>query len=137
MIGEPKTRTSIRTIPLPSFLLSELTIQKINIRNNNAYVLTGRASPIEPSNYYMKYKRWLKKLDIKSYSFHALRHTFATSCIEKGFDAKSLSEILGHSAVKITLNRYVHPSMELKRQHMEKLTPAQFQSESVSNAIGI
>lgn len=137
MIGEPKTRTSIRTIPLPSFLLSELTIQKINIRNNNAYVLTGRASPIEPSNYYMKYKRWLKKLDIKSYSFHALRHTFATSCIEKGFDAKSLSEILGHSDVKITLNRYVHPSMELKRQHMEKLTPAQFQSESVSNAVGI
>ncbi|MDO4523610.1 MAG: tyrosine-type recombinase/integrase [Eubacteriales bacterium] len=70
-----------------------------------------------------KYKRWLHRLNLLSYSFHALRHTFATRCIEKGFDPKSLSEILGHSDVKITLNRYVHPSIDLKRSHMERLTP--------------
>lgn len=55
-------------------------------------------------------------------NFHALRHTFATRCIELGFDVKSLSEILGHATVNITLNRYVHPSMELKQQNMQKLS---------------
>ena len=49
-------------------------------------------------------------------------HTFATRCVEAGFDIKSLSEILGHSNVNITMNRYVHPSMELKRDHMQKLS---------------
>lgn len=53
---------------------------------------------------------------------NALRHTFATRCIELGFDVKSLSEILGHATVNITLNRYVHPSMELKQQNMQKLS---------------
>ena len=49
-------------------------------------------------------------------------HTFATRCIELGFDVKSLSEILGHATVNITLNRYVHPAMELKQQNMQKLS---------------
>ena len=55
-------------------------------------------------------------------NFHALRHTFATRCIELGFDAKSLSEILGHSSVKITMDRYVHPTMDLKQKNMDKLS---------------
>ena len=54
--------------------------------------------------------------------FHTLRHTFATRCIEVGFDVKSLSEILGHANVSITLNRNVHPSMELKQKNMDKLS---------------
>ena len=54
-------------------------------------------------------------------NFHSLRHTFATRCIEKGMDVKSLSEILGHSNVTVTLNRYVHSSMELNRSQLEKL----------------
>ena len=58
---------------------------------------------------------------IKSISAHTFRHTFATRCVELGFDVKTLSEILGHSSVKITLDRYVHSSMELKRKNMEKL----------------
>ena len=56
------------------------------------------------------------------FSAHTFRHTFATRCIEFGFDIKSLSEILGHATVNITLNRYVHPSMELKQQNMQKLS---------------
>ena len=56
------------------------------------------------------------------YKRQALRHTFATCCVEVGFDVKSLSEILGHANVNITMNRYVHPSMELKHQNMQKLS---------------
>lgn len=60
--------------------------------------------------------------DIRNSHFYTLRHTFATRCIEVGFDVKSLSEILGHANVSITLNRYVHPSMELKQKNMDKLS---------------
>ena len=55
-------------------------------------------------------------------NYHTLRHTFATRCVELGFDVKTLSEILGHANVSITMNRYVHPSMELKREHMQRLS---------------
>ena len=51
-----------------------------------------------------------------------LRHTFATRCIEIGFDLKSLSEILGHANTNITLNCYMHPSMDLKRKNMDKFS---------------
>ena len=58
--------------------------------------------------------------------FHTLRHSFATRCIEVDFEIKSLSEILGHSSPKITLERYVHSSMELKRSNMNKLAAIGF-----------
>ena len=69
-----------------------------------------------------RFKRTLSASNIDEVNFHVLRHTFATRCIELGFDIKSLSEILGHANVNITLNRYVHPSMELKKQNMDKLS---------------
>lgn len=60
--------------------------------------------------------------DIRNSHFYTLLHTFATRCIEVGFDVKSLSKILGHANVSITLNRNVHPSMELKQKNMDKLS---------------
>ena len=68
------------------------------------------------------FKAVAEECGIQNVSFHALRHTFATRCIELGFDIKSLSEILGHASVNITLNRYVHPSMELKQKNMDMLS---------------
>ncbi len=53
--------------------------------------------------------------------FHTLRHTFATRAVEVGFEIKTLSEILGHSSTTVTLDRYVHSSLELKRANMRKL----------------
>ena len=68
------------------------------------------------------FQKLLKAAGLEKINFHALRHTFATRCVEEGFDTKSLSEILGHSNVNITLNRYVHPTMETKRNNMQKLS---------------
>ena len=76
---------------------------------------------IEPRNYQYMFKKCLKECDIKEYNFHALRHTFATNCIEIGMDVKSLSEILGHASVDITLNKYVHSSLKMKKTYLEKL----------------
>lgn len=120
-IDEPKTKTSIREIPLPEILRKKLLEQKLQTVCENAYVLTGNDNFLEPRTYYEKYQKFLKECGISPHSFHCLRHTFATVCIEKGFDPKTLSEILGHSDVKVTLGRYVHPSIQRKRDCMDLL----------------
>jgi len=121
IIDAPKTLKSIRSIPIPSCIMTILRTMRSRVYDSNAFILTGTNKYIEPRAYYKKYKKLLEDCNANDYTFHALRHTFATRCIESGFDAKSLSEILGHADIRITLERYVHPSMELKRNHMEKL----------------
>ncbi|MDD6034582.1 MAG: tyrosine-type recombinase/integrase [Lachnospiraceae bacterium] len=120
IIGEPKTESSVRTIPLPAFLAKHLEKHRCS---GDCYILTGTTHPTEPHQYYVRYRKYLIKNAIGSYSFHTLRHTFATRCVEMGFDTKSLSEILGHSGITTTLSVYVHPSMQQKRAQMERLTP--------------
>ena len=91
-------------------------------QNGEKYVLTGRKDKFaEPRNMQYYFKNVLKACGIKDYPFHALRHTFATRCVEQGVEIKSLSEILGHSSIKITLDRYVHSSLKLKRRELEKI----------------
>lgn len=120
IVTTPKSRCSIRTIPIPDDIASVI----IDFRQSkNGYFLTGQENKyIEPRTMQNHFKRLLKKCAIDSSNFHALRHTFATRCVELGFDVKTLSEILGHASVNITMNRYVHPSMELKRENMQRLT---------------
>ena len=118
LLAEPKTENATRVIPLPGFITE--FIKKFR-QCPDIYVITGTTFWMEPRTCLDKYKQILKKAGIDDYNFHALRHTFATRCIETGFDVKSLSEILGHANVNITLQRYVHPSIESKRRQMDKL----------------
>lgn len=118
LITPPKTDSSNREIPLPEFFLLYL---KENQQEGNKYLLTGTIHPSEPRCCLYEYKRILKKAGLEQFTFHTLRHTFATRCVENGFDIKSLSEILGHSSVNTTLQRYVHPSLEQKKAQMDKL----------------
>lgn len=121
-IGTPKTRTSKRTIPLPSFLFEYIDFFKQD-RDPDDYVLsTEEKSVIEPRVMQYRFKKYMQDLGIEGATFHTLRHSFATRCVEiYNFEIKTLSEILGHSTVEMTLNRYVHSSMELKRTNMERL----------------
>lgn len=81
----------------------------------DTFLVSGNEKFIETRTYFNRYKKILSYIDLDDYNFHALiRHTFATRCIENGCDPKTLSEILGHSSVKITLERYVHPNYENK-----------------------
>ena len=118
-ITAPKSSCSIRKIPLSDEII---TIME-QFEKQSGFVLTGNdTSYIEPRSMHNHFKRVCKSAGIDPVNFHVLRHTFATRCVELGFDVKSLSEILGHANVSITLNRYVHPSMALKRANMEKLS---------------
>ena len=115
----PKSDCSVRDIPIPSEIL-ELLI--LNREEGQKFLLTGMEEKyIEPRTLENRFKKIITNCGIQTIKFHGLRHTFATRCIELGFDIKSLSEILGHSSVNITLNRYVHPSMDLKQKNMNKL----------------
>lgn len=118
VIDRPKTDCSVRDIPLPDFLMPVLLPFK---SRNKCFVVTGTEYFIEPRNYYRKYKKLMEGCGLEKYNYHALRHTFATRCVENGFDLKSLSEILGHADVSTTLQRYIHPSMKLKQSQMNKL----------------
>ena len=117
-ITDPKSTASIREIPLPDFISEIFLSMKLH---SNDFILSGTLIPIEPRTMENRYNRIMKILGIAGTTFHTLRHTFATRSIEVGFDIKSLSEILGHSSVNITLNRYVHSSFELKVENMKKL----------------
>lgn len=120
IVTEPKSCAAIRIIPLPDFVIETI---KSFCGSANTYVLSGECkSVIEPRTMQNRFKSYLNKAQIDDANFHCLRHTFATRCIEAGFDVKTLSEILGHSSVKITLDRYVHSSMQLKRRNMDKLS---------------
>ena len=121
IIDKPKTSKSIRNIPISNKLYN-LLIQLKEKYKDDDFFLTGKNNKfIEPRNYRYTFKNILKRNKIKKYKFHILRHTFATNCIEIGMDIKSLSEILGHASVEITLNKYVHSSYKTKKKYLEKL----------------
>lgn len=119
LIGSAKSESSDRIIPLTSYVFS--LCKKMCCTDKEAYILTGTKDYMEPRALQYHLGIITKKCCLEGVHFHTLRHTFATRCVEVGFEIKSLSEILGHSSSKITLDRYVHPSLELKRMNMEKL----------------
>lgn len=121
VITEPKSESSKRKIPIPEFLIDFL--RKFRGKEEE-FVLSGKTKPTEPRTMQYRFARILKKVGLPSVHFHALRHMFASACVRLGFDVKALSEILGHSSVELTLNRYVHSSFEQKMEYMSRLKPA-------------
>lgn len=120
VLSEAKTVSSDRIIPIPSRLMPFLKNRR---KKDQFFVLQGCSYPyIDPRSLQYFFQTYLEKHHMRYVNYHALRHTFATRCIESGMDIKSLSEILGHSSVNITLNTYVHSSMEHKRKQLEAMT---------------
>lgn len=120
VITAPKSITSTRTIPLTDDLarfLAQLPGE------HRGYLLTGEdARFCEPRIMQNHFRKVVEEVGMENANYHALRHTFATRCVELGFDVKSLSELLGHSTVSMTMDRYVHPSLEHKRENLQRLS---------------
>lgn len=120
VVDRPKSSNSSRVIPLNQELVTLCRVWQA--QTPDAYVLTGKENIfMEPRTLQYRMARYTKECSLEGVHFHTLRHSFATRCVEVGFELKSLSEILGHSSPKITLERYVHSSLELKRKNMNKL----------------
>ena len=119
LIDAPKSHNSVRDIPIPKFFSGYL---QNFLRDRAAYFLgTDGFAFTEPRTMQNHFARIIDTANISNANFHSLRHTFATRCIEAGVDIKSLSEMLGHASVSITLNCYVHSSFEQKREGISKL----------------
>lgn len=122
VIGAPKSDTSVRTIPMNDS--AACLCRRMEIKNAGAYILTDTENYMEPRALQYRIEKYTRACGLEGVYAHTLRYTFATRAVEVGFEIKSLSEVLGHSTTTITLERYVHSSMELKRTNMEKLAAA-------------
>ncbi len=120
VIDSPKTKNSVREIPMNRELLKMVkTVKKVV--NNSFFVLTNEAKPTEPRTYRNYYKSFMGTLGIPYLKFHGLRHSFATRCIESNCDYKTVSVLLGHSNISTTLNLYVHPNTEQKKKAINQM----------------
>lgn len=122
IIGSPKSDNSARVIPLTEYALT--LCRRFQADNPEAYILTGTEKLMEPRALQYRIEKYTRECGLEGVHAHTLRHTFATRAVEVGFEIKSLSEVLGHANTTVTLERYVHSSMELKRTNMEKLKAA-------------
>jgi len=119
IIDQPKSKNSKRIIPIPEFILQKI----ISLRplDTNTYILTATHKYMEPRVFEYHFDKVMKDCQLNGVHFHTLRHTFTTRCIELGFEIKALSEILGHSSVTFTLDRYGHSSLETKKSLVNQL----------------
>lgn len=118
IIDNPKTEHSVRTIPIPKFLI---TILKQHRSDEDIYIFTKTNKSKDPRALEKYFKELLSKCGIRNLVFHSLRHTYATRSREAGIDIKILSELLGHSTYKITLDIYVHTSLDFKKDSVNSL----------------
>ena len=134
-VTDVKTDNSYRVVPMLDKvvkILKEYKEQKIKeceevaelgegFKEDDFIFKTKCNNPIN-SEYLRKHCQQIcESHNFRKVGIHELRHTFATNCIKVGMDIKSLSEILGHASVDVTLNRYVHSSYEMKKKFLEKL----------------
>lgn len=116
-IISPKSNSSKREIPIPPFLLNKIR----TIPRKGDFVISKNGKHFDARTYRRHFKKILKKAHLPDIKFHSLRHTFSTRALEVGMDYKTLSEILGHSSVGITLDLYAHSLKEHKKNQMCKL----------------
>ena len=119
LTGSAKSNRSSRVIPLPVSMIE--LFKKHMQKSFGEYVFTHNGHPLEPRLLQYRFTAMLRKAGLPHINFHALRHTFATRCMELCFDIKTLSEILGHASAKLTLDRYAHSQLEHKRLAMQNL----------------
>jgi len=126
----PKTKYSIRTIPLlPEIAekLSQHREKQLHLISENGWkdtglvFLTSTGTPFDPKNFQNAFKAMLKRHNMRIINVHGIRHTFATRSLESGMDIKTLSRILGHSSIQISLDLYAHVTDQLQAEHMENL----------------
>ena len=131
-LGEPKSSSGYRTIPLTNEAIRILKDQKV--KNSHLKVtpiewreyvfLCRKGTPIKNSTYDTALYKICNKAGIKPFAMHILRHTFATRCIEGGMKPKTLQKILGHSNIGITMNLYVTTTDDEKQKEIELVESA-------------
>lgn len=128
-VGEPKSKSGYRSIPLTEEAIDMLRKQRqknlevkvIPMEWSEYVFLCRKGTPVKNSTYDTMLFKLCDKIGIPKFSMHVLRHTFATRCIEGGMKPKTLQTILGHSNIGITMNLYVHTTEDEKHKEIEKI----------------
>ena len=120
VVQSPKSSSSVRLVAIPNDMLELLKTATQNIQKDN-YLLTNTNTPMEPRTLQYRYRKLLERCGTRYRNFHAMRHTYATRCMESGVDIKSLSELLGHADIRTTLQTYVHSSLAHKKQAVQSI----------------
>ena len=120
IVSTPKSKSSFRRIPIPDFIMEILKSFSCGSSKGH-FIFTCSNKPADPRTIQRIYKKILQNSGVRDCKFHAIRHTFATRALEMGVDIKTLSEIMGHSNVSVTLNIYVHSMLEHKKIAIEKM----------------
>lgn len=141
-ILEPKTKESIRMVPMLDEVYDALRLQKERqetdkqkyreIYLDQGLVFSDPCGDYLPQRQFMdKYHAFLKKYRITDIRFHDLRHTFATLLIESDVSMKVVQELLGHSTITTSMDIYTHVSDEKKEQALDQLRQKNFRIGSV------
>jgi len=105
-----------RSIPMNGLVIEAMSI----IPQNSEYVFYNPITKGPIQDVKTAFKSVCKNVKIKGLRFHDLRHTFATNLIISGVDLVTVSKILGHSSIQMTM-RYVNPNSETMKQAVNKL----------------
>ena len=120
IIDTAKTSHSIRTVPINKSVMKILNGQK---EKSGQLVFSSKVGTLlMPRNINRSLKDLLKANDLPdSITVHSLRHTFATRLLEKGVNPKTVSDLLGHASVQITLDVYSHIMPQVKSDAVKLL----------------
>lgn len=117
IIQTPKTRHSIRTVPIPSSLIDTLNQKE----NKEGYLfLDKQGNLLKGKNVSSEWTKILKKCNIPHKKFHSIRHTFGSILLQKGVDIETVAELMGHTAISIT-QMYMHSETKIKSNSVNKL----------------
>lgn len=130
-LGKPKTQNALRKIPLTAefsaFLKHYYNSRNLKQKKNAAYVAGKKdGTAYHGRSIERHFKKRMKELGLsKDYTFHSLRHSFATRAMESGVAVKVISALLGHSKTATTTEIYLHLSDHFIREEMMKMTKYQ------------
>lgn len=120
--GSTKTESSTRTVPIGQKL--QKILMKHRKQSKGEFVFSTKNHPMEPRLITYHFHRIRKQCGLENIHFHQLRHTFATRCIETKGDIRSVSELLGHSSTKLTLDTYADSMTEQRFEVIYRMEAA-------------
>ena len=103
VVKDPKTETSVRTIPI----LDGFPFDLIEGMEPDDFVVGG-AKPWTETKERRALQRIKRTIDLHGATPHRLRHTYATLAMSEGVDMKTVQGLLGHATASTTMNIYAH-----------------------------
>lgn len=131
-LTELKTRNSRRDLPLTDAVIARLRAHRSQQlqekllagsrwQDSGLVFTTTIGTPLDARNVIRQYHAILEKAKLRRYRFHELRHSCASLLLVQGVPLKTISDILGHSQIRVTADYYVHIAPETRREALSMM----------------